>query len=135
MNWYLAVLKNYLGFSGRARRKEYWMFVLCNVIITVILRVIDHLTGLTIESHGEAIGILGTVYGLAVLLPSLAVTVRRLHDGDHTGWWLLIVLLPIVGAIVMLVFMLQQSTPGTNRYGPSPRLDFDEPEAPVPGQF
>ncbi|GGP24644.1 DUF805 domain-containing protein [Silvimonas amylolytica] len=132
MNWYVAVLQNYTGFTGRARRKEFWMFALCNLIINLILRVADHLFGFFILTPEGSIGILGTIYGLAVLIPSLAVAVRRLHDGDHTGWWLFMVLLPIVGSIILLVFMLQQSSPGTNRFGPSPRLDFDEPEPPIP---
>ncbi|MBB5189897.1 uncharacterized membrane protein YhaH (DUF805 family) [Silvimonas terrae] len=132
MNWYLAVLKNYTGFTGRARRKEFWMFALCNLLISLLLRALDHLIGTTFVAEGEVVGILGTLYGLAVLIPSMAVAIRRLHDGDHAGWWLFMALLPIVGSIVLLVFMLQQSTPGPNRFGPSPRLDFDEPEPPVP---
>ena len=112
MQWYLKVLKNYVGFDGRARRTEYWMFALINVVILIALSLI-----------GRAIGtnILYTIYALAVLLPGLAVGVRRLHDTDKSGWWLLIGLIPIVGAIVLLVFMLSDSTPGPNQYGPSPK--------------
>jgi uncharacterized membrane protein YhaH (DUF805 family) len=107
MNWYFEVLRKYAVFKGRARRKEYWMFVLFNIIIGLIL---------------GFIGILGTLYMLAVLLPSLAVGVRRLHDAGRSGWWLLIGLVPIIGGIVLLVFFVQDSQPGENEYGPNPKV-------------
>jgi uncharacterized membrane protein YhaH (DUF805 family) len=113
MNWYLEALKKYAVFSGRARRTAYWMFVLFNVIIAVVLAIIDGLVG--------SPGILGLLYGLAVLIPGLAVSVRRLHDTNRSGWWLLICLIPLVGAIILLVFMVQDSQPGENRYGPNPK--------------
>ena len=115
MSWYLAVLKNYAGFDGRARRTEYWMFVLFNVIITVVLDLI----GMAVR----LVGILGFVYGLAVLIPSLAVGVRRLHDTGRTGWWLLIGLIPIVGTIILIVFMATPGDRGNNGYGPDPKLE------------
>jgi len=113
MNYYLDCLKTkYFCFSGRARRKEYWMFALVNFVITLVLGFIDQkFTG----------GILQFVYGIAVLLPCLGVCVRRLHDIGKTGWWLLICLVPIVGPIVFLVFMCLDSKPGTNEYGPNPK--------------
>ena len=114
MNWYLAVLKNYAGFSGRARRTEYWMFVLFNVIITIVLNVIS----LAIQQGS----ILGGIYGLAVLIPGLAVGVRRLHDTGRSGWWLLIGLVPLIGAIVLIVFMATDGEPGDNAYGPNPKV-------------
>ena len=119
MNWYLEVLKKYAVFSGRARRKEYWYFCLFNVIIGIVLGVIDYATGS--HSNQASMGLLGGIYSLAVLIPGIAVTVRRLHDTDHSGWWLLIGLLPLVGAIVLFVFMLSDSTPGENRFGANPK--------------
>jgi uncharacterized membrane protein YhaH (DUF805 family) len=115
MNWYFEVLKKYAVFSGRARRKEYWYFFLFNFIISIILSVIDGATGST------GMGLLSGVYALAVLIPGLAVSVRRLHDTDRTGWWLLIALIPFIGAIVLLIFMVQDSTPGQNQYGDNPK--------------
>jgi len=116
MHWYLDVLKKYATFSGRARRKEYWMFFLFNVIIAFVLGLIDAFAGTN--------GVLGGLYTLAVLIPGIAVFVRRLHDTDHSAWWFLIAFIPIVGAIVLLVFMVKDSQPGKNRYGPSPKASM-----------
>ena len=110
MNWYLGVLRQYAVFKGRARRKEYWFFILFNLIASRVLTVVDYMTGSLDPELG--MGLLSGLYSLAVLIPSLAVTVRRLHDTDHTGWWLLIGLIPLLGAIVLLIFMLQDSKPG-----------------------
>ena len=119
MNWYLEVLKKYAVFSGRARRKEYWYFSLFNLLITIVLAVIDGMTGTLIAEAN--IGLLGGIYALAILIPFLAVSVRRLHDTDRSGWWLLIVLIPLIGAIVILVFMVQDSKPNENQYGSNPK--------------
>jgi uncharacterized membrane protein YhaH (DUF805 family) len=119
MNWYLEVLKKYAVFSGRARRKEYWYFVLFNFIISIILSILDLVLGTFSPEVG--MGILGGLYFLGVLIPSFAVTVRRLHDRDRSGWWVLIGLIPLLGLIVLLVFMLQNSTPGQNQYGANPK--------------
>lgn len=119
MNWYLEVLKKYAVFTGRARRKEYWFFVLFNVIIAIALTVVDMSTGLYDEVY--EVGLLSSLYSLAVLLPSIAVSVRRLHDIGRTGWWLLIAFIPLIGAIVLLVFAVLDSTPGDNQYGPNPK--------------
>ncbi|GGP84363.1 hypothetical protein GCM10009410_17250 [Shewanella ulleungensis] len=86
MDWYLKVLKQYFDFKGRARRKEYWMFVLINTIFSVLLTLVDMGTGLYSDIYGT--GLLSSLYSLAVLIPSIAVSVRRLHDTDHSGWWL-----------------------------------------------
>jgi len=119
MNWYLEVLKKYAVFAGRARRKEYWFFVLFNFIISVFLSLIDFTTG---SYSGEfGMGILSGIYFLLVLIPGIAVTVRRLHDTGRSGWWLLILIIPLVGLIVLLVFMLQDSEQGDNKYGPNPK--------------
>jgi uncharacterized membrane protein YhaH (DUF805 family) len=100
MNWYLAVLKKYAVFSGRARRKEYWMFILFNLIIAFVLGFVEGIVG------GK--GLLGNLYTLAMIIPGIAVGVRRMHDTDRSGWWLL---LPIVN----LVFLIQDSQHGNNR--------------------
>lgn len=118
MNLYFQVLKKYAVFSGRARRKEYWYFFLFNFIVEFVLSFIDGFTGTFSKSIG--MGLLGGIYTLAVLLPGIAVSVRRLHDTNRSGWWLLIALIPIIGAIVLLVFMVQGSQKGENRYGPNP---------------
>ena len=113
MEWYLKVLKNYVGFQGRARRKEYWMFTLFSIIVSVILSIVETMIGLS--------AVLTTLYSLAVLLPSLAVAVRRLHDTGRSGWWLLISLIPFIGAIVLLVFVCEDSKEN-NRYGSNPKI-------------
>jgi uncharacterized membrane protein YhaH (DUF805 family) len=110
MNWYLAVLRKYAVFNGRARRKEYWMFVLFNVIIAFVLGFVLGLAG-----AGDGGQVIINIYSLAVLIPSIAVGVRRMHDTDHSGWW---ILLPIVN----LVFACTEGTPGPNRFGPNPKL-------------
>ena len=119
MSWYLEVLKKYAVFSGRARRMEYWMFILFNIIITVVLALIDSLIGTFSPQAG--VGLLGGLYALAVLIPSLAVTIRRLHDTGRSGWWIFISLIPVIGGIVLLIFMLLDSQPGENRYGANPK--------------
>lgn len=119
MSWYLKVLKNYAGFSGRARRQEYWFFVLFNFIITLVLIFVDAIIGTLNPQTG--LGVLSGLYSLAVFIPAFAVTVRRLHDTSRTGWWLLIGFIPLIGAIVLLVFMFLDSTSGTNEYGPDPK--------------
>jgi len=118
MSWYLEVLKKYAVFSGRARRKEYWMFVLFNMIIALVLAFIDGAAGLAGET---GIGPLYSLYCLAVLIPAIAVGVRRLHDTNHSGWWFFILLVPFIGAIVLLVFFVQDSQAGDNKYGPNPK--------------
>jgi uncharacterized membrane protein YhaH (DUF805 family) len=113
MNWYLEVLKKYTVFSGRASREEYWMFFLFNIIITLVIGLIE---GLVCGS-----GIVGMLYSLAILLPGVGVSMRRLHDTNRSGWWLIIGLVPLIGAIVLLVFMTQDSIKGENQYGTNPK--------------
>ena len=122
MNWYLAVLKNYVGFEGRARRQEFWMYALINFIIAVVL----YLIGLAIGTQ-----IIYYLYALAVLLPGLAVAVRRLHDTDKSGWWVLLGIIPIVGAIILIVFTATEGTRGPNQYGQDPKAVGQQP---APGQ-
>jgi uncharacterized membrane protein YhaH (DUF805 family) len=119
MNWYLQALKQYATFDGRARRKEYWFFMLFNVLVIVVLSVLDVLVG-TFSMEAE-IGLFSGLYALAMLIPGLAVLVRRLHDTDRSGWWVLLNLIPVIGALVILVFTLLDSQPGANRFGPNPK--------------
>ncbi len=119
MNWYLEVLKKYAVFTGRARRKEYWYFILFNIIISIILSAVDGMTGSYNPQTG--MGLLGTIYILAILLPAVGVSIRRLHDTGRSGWWVLLSLIPLLGTIVLLVFMLQDSKPGSNQYGANPK--------------
>lgn len=119
MNWYLAVLKKYAVFSGRARRKEYWMFVLFNIIFTIAAVILDNVLGTAIEDLGY--GLFYILYGLAVLIPALAVTVRRLHDTGKSGWWIFIAFIPFIGAIWLLVLLVTDSQAGKNQYGTNPK--------------
>ena len=119
MNWYLEALRKYAVFDGRARRMEYWMFVLINCLIVVVLSVVDTVVGLF--SLGNSVGALTGLYWLVVLVPSVAVTVRRLHDTDRSGWWALLALLPLLGTIVLFVFCVLDGTPGANRFGENPK--------------
>ena len=119
MNWYLQVLKKYADFGGRAMRKEYWMFILFNIIFSIVAMILDNILGTAMEGVGY--GLFYILYGLAVFIPGLAVSVRRLHDVGKSGWMILIVLIPIVGAIWLLVLMVTDSNPGENKYGPNPK--------------
>ena len=119
MKWYLKVLKQYADFRGRARRTEYWMFALFNFIFIILAAIIDNILGLT---FGELpYGVFYFLYALVVLIPGLAVGVRRLHDVGKSGWMMLIALIPIVGAIWLLVLMVTDSTVGENQYGQNPK--------------
>ena len=112
-----SVFGNYATFTGRARRSEYWYFVLFNFLVSFVLNL---LAGAI--SHGEGpIMFLPAIWGLAVAIPSLAVSIRRLHDTGKVGWWVLIGLIPIVGEIVLIVFLATDSQPGTNQFGPNPK--------------
>jgi uncharacterized membrane protein YhaH (DUF805 family) len=120
MDWYLKVLKQYFDFSGRARRKEYWMFALISMIISIVLTLLDMGVGLYSELYGA--GLLSSIYSLAIIIPSIAVSVRRLHDTDHSGWWLLLMFIPLLGALILLVVMCFNSK-DDNEYGPNPKAD------------
>jgi uncharacterized membrane protein YhaH (DUF805 family) len=122
MEWYLAVLKKYVDFSGRARRKEYWMFFLFNIIVSVVVSLVGYVVA---GSNGQSA--LGGIYSLAVLLPSLGVTARRLHDTGRSGWWILIGLVPFIGWLVLLLFLIEDSKFGDNQYGPNPKETMTPP--------
>jgi len=119
MNWYLKVLKQYADFSGRARRKEYWMFVLFNMIFAIVAMILDNVLGIAMEGIGY--GPLYGLYALAMLIPGLAVAVRRLHDVGKSGWMILIALIPLIGSIWFLVLMVTDSNAGENQYGQNPK--------------
>lgn len=131
MQWYIAVLKNYAGFDGRARRKEFWWFQLCQAVILLALLIVD-ITIATSRSSRPGLGILSGLYALGTFIPALAVEVRRLHDTGRSGWWVLFGLVPLVGPIVLLVFLFQDSQPGGNQYGPSPKAPVSVNTAPQP---
>ena len=116
MSWYLKVWKNYANFTGRARRTEYWMFTLINAIIYIIVG------GLGAIMDSTFLIMLYGVYGLAIIVPSLAVLVRRLHDTGRSGWWFFISFVPFVGAIILLVFTCLDSQMENNEYGSNPKL-------------
>jgi uncharacterized membrane protein YhaH (DUF805 family) len=122
MNYYTEVLKKYAVFDGRARRKEYWMFILWNSVIVIVLAVLNAVFAANQEPNiSVVIIILLLAYDLAVLIPGLAVTVRRLHDTNHSGAWIFINFIPLIGPIISLVFMCTDSQPGDNQYGPNPK--------------
>ncbi|MBD0708704.1 MULTISPECIES: DUF805 domain-containing protein [unclassified Streptomyces] len=112
MNWYLEAFKKYAVFSGRARRKEFWMFGLFNFLVSLVLVIIDNVVGYPV---------LTPLYGLASLLPSLGLSIRRLHDTGRSGWWILFSLVPLVGAIVLFVFSVLDGDQQENQYGPNPK--------------
>ncbi|OCG72524.1 DUF805 domain-containing protein [Gilliamella sp. Occ4-3] len=114
MNWFIdCITKNYANFNGRARRTEYWMFILFATILTFIAIIIDKMIGSPL--------VVTIILTLALILPNLAVTVRRLHDTSKSGWWVLLQLIPYIGGIIIFVFCVLDSTPGSNQYGENPK--------------
>lgn len=127
MEHYLNCWKRFADFQGRSRRKEYWTFTLINTAISLFFNLVSTIL---IETGGDSMGaltggmvfsLLGVLFGLAVMIPSLAVVARRLHDTGRSAWNYLIVLIPLIGAILVLVWMFQDSQPGTNKWGPNPK--------------
>ena len=125
MSWYIEVIKKYAVFSGRARRKEYWMFVLVNMIIAILIGI---LVGIATSSDANSntkiapvFNCISSLYSLAILLPSLGVFVRRLHDIGKSGWWVFIGFIPLIGEIWLLVLMCTDGQSGSNQYGPNPK--------------
>lgn len=116
MKWYLKCFKQYVDFSGRARRKEYWMFVLFNIIFSICLSIIDaSIFGM------EGSAYLSTIYGIVAFMPSFAVEVRRLHDIGKSGWNLLFILIPIVGWIMLLIWFCTEGEQCSNDWGEDPK--------------
>lgn len=120
MEWMFLPLKRYADFQGRSRRKEYWMFALGVVIAAIAIAMIETALGMN-GSLGGAYGPLMLIFILAIIVPSLAVQVRRFHDQDKSGWFVLLNLIPFVGGIIVLVFMVLDGTAGPNRFGPDPK--------------
>ena len=127
MHWMLMPLRRYADFSGRSRRKEYWMFFLFNMLVALFvwgLLAVTFFAGLSETEMTVIMTPVFVVYGLLVLaliIPGIAVTVRRLHDIDRSGWSILLGLIPIVGAILLIVFYCTEGTPGPNRFGDDPK--------------
>ena len=117
MKWFIKVItQHYADFSGRARRKEYWMYTLFYLIFSFVAGFLDGIL---------TTNFISPLYILALFIPNLAVAVRRLHDTGRSGWWLLFGLVPIIGTIVILIFYLQNSSPGENQYGPNPKEEVN----------
>lgn len=114
MEWYLKVVRdNYANFKGRARRKEYWTFFLFNVLFVFVTTAVDLVLGI--------FPLLYVIYILGIVVPSIAVFVRRMHDVGKSGWWFFIGFIPIIGTIWLLVLLFTDGDPGENSYGPSPK--------------
>lgn len=121
MNYFLNALQNhYADFKGRARRKEYWMFVLFQIIILIVAAVLDNLIGLTF-SDAVPYGWIYIICSLALIVPSLAILVRRLHDVGKSAWFFLIYLIPFVGPIWLLILLFKDSEHGPNKWGDNPK--------------
>lgn len=122
MIWYFAAFANYANFSGRARRKEYWFFALFNILVALgLLAGMMAVSVAASASFASMWAILYGVYFVATIIPSLSVTVRRLHDTGRSGWWYFIGLVPVIGAFIVLWFTCEDSQRGDNEYGPSPK--------------
>ncbi len=119
MNWYVVPFKKVGDFSGRAQRSEYWYFFLFNLLISTGLTLIDLALGTLDPSVG--VGLFSGIFSLIILIPSISVGVRRLHDIDFSGWWMLLALVPLVGAIILLTFFALDGHPNTNRFGSNPK--------------
>ena len=131
MEWMILPLKRYLEFGGRSRRKEFWMFILFSILVGIAAGIVDAILGYgSGSSYAAANGVhasfrsngpVGGLTSLALLIPSLAVTFRRLHDTDRSAWWLLLTLLPVIGWIALIVYYCIEGTPGPNRFGADPK--------------
>ena len=119
MEYYIKALKQYVDFKGRARRKEYWMFFLFNMIFAIIAMVLDNVLGLANPMVGY--GAIYGIYALATFLPGLALGVRRLHDVGKSGWMMFIALIPLIGAIWLIVLICTNGESGDNKYGADPK--------------
>ncbi|GAA0355781.1 hypothetical protein GCM10009092_20060 [Bowmanella denitrificans] len=107
MQWYKKFFSDYFTFSTRSRREEYWMVFLINFVVSLVLSLLG--------------GIPGLIYSLVIMIPSLAIMVRRLHDTGKSGWWALLMLIPLLGFLVLLLFLIQDSQPEENQWGPNPK--------------
>jgi uncharacterized membrane protein YhaH (DUF805 family) len=127
MEWMLLPLKRYFDFEGRSRRTEYWMYTLMTVLLYLLCIALIVIGAVGSGDSGEmnptamaGVGLMGLLI-LGLLIPTIAVQVRRFHDQDKSGWWVLINLIPSIGGIIVLVFMCLEGTRGPNQYGPDPK--------------
>ncbi|MGE5453335.1 MAG: DUF805 domain-containing protein [Acidobacteriota bacterium] len=120
MNWFIKAMKQYADFKGRAQRAEYWYFSLFYILIYIAALFIDELLG-TQSRHKGGTGLFALLTVVALFMPALAVSARRMHDIGKSGWWLLISLIPIVGSLMFIAFAVRDSQPGGNRFGPNPK--------------
>lgn len=123
MDWYFSVLRKYAVFEGRARRKEYWMFMLFNALFISLVTILDLVL---LHREGVGLGILSILYSLAMIVPNISVTVRRLHDIDKSGWWYFISLVPLIGGIWLFILLCTNGTYGVNRYGFNPKEMYNQ---------
>lgn len=121
MKEFVDVFKKAFVFNGRSRRKEYWMFVLFSTLISIVLSIVDTVAGLELA---EGMGILGGLFSILIIIPTISVTIRRLHDIGRSGWWILLSFIPIIGWITLFIFSLLDSQSGTNAYGPNPKESY-----------
>jgi uncharacterized membrane protein YhaH (DUF805 family) len=126
MEWMILPYKRYFDFAGRSQRKEYWMFVLFSLLVSLLIDgtmggTYSFLLGLRHTPASTPASLLGGLFSVGSLIPALAVAVRRLHDTDRSGWWILIALIPVVGTLVYLYFLIKDGTPGPNRFGEDPK--------------
>ncbi|MGB0114746.1 MAG: DUF805 domain-containing protein [Ilumatobacteraceae bacterium] len=121
-SWKLVVTERFAKFDGRAGRAEFWWFALANLVAYAVLLILMGIGFAIADGLGLILGVLVVIYIAAVIIPSLALAIRRLHDTDKSGWWLLISLIPF-GGIVLLVFYLLEGTPGPNKFGPAAEPD------------
>lgn len=127
-----AVTKKYAQFTGRARRREYWMFTLIYGATNIILTALDNSLGLSTGNTLNDVGVFSGLFALAMLIPHLAVSVRRLHDTERSGWWMLLGLIPFLGWIFLIAFMATDGEAGRNKWGPDPKGVTDG--TPTPAQ-
>jgi len=118
MKWFWIVMKKAFVFKGRARRKEYWMFALITFLIALATNVLDLLNGWMLT---PAIGILSAIFSLLVFIPNISVSVRRMNDLGYSGWWVLIILIPILGPLLLLMMFCYDGEDTQNRFGPNPK--------------
>lgn len=121
MQWYLMAFRKYAQISGRSRRAEYWTFVLVNLLVTIGLMVVAGMFGDAPSAGG---GLLYLAYAVATIVPGFTVSVRRLHDTGRSGWWLLVGIVPLVGSILLLVWLAQDGQPGDNEFGGNPKSAY-----------
>ena len=120
LDWMMMPLKRYTDFAGRSRRKEYWFFLLGVFIVAILLSIIEGILGLS-GMVGGVYGPLTTLFLLGIIIPSIAVQIRRFHDQDKSGWFVLLSFIPFLGGLIVLVFMFLEGTKGPNRFGPDPK--------------